>query len=62
MISREAIRDAVDVQGIVDRLVDAGEPLDSHPIQVNGEEIAYLEAILCHMTMRWLQRRGVRVL
>lgn len=58
-ISREAIKSSVDVHRIVDRLVDSGSPLDSHPIQVSGEEIAYLDESLCHLTMRWLQRRGV---
>lgn len=61
MIPRSAIRHAVDVDRLIDRLVAAGEPLDAHPIQVDGDEIRRLEAELDHLTYRWLQSRGVEV-
>lgn len=61
MIHRASIRHAIDVQRVIDRLLDHADPLDAHPIQVSGEEIAWLDEMLCHMVMRWLQRRGVKV-
>lgn len=62
MIHRASIRQAVDVQRILDRLLDSStDPLDAHPIQVDGEEIAWLDEMICHMVLRWLQRRGVKI-
>ena len=61
-LTRQQIRDSVDVQRIIDRLVDAGEPLDSHPLQVDGSEIKSLEDGLTHLTMRWCQHRGIKIL
>lgn len=61
MISRAAIRPAVDVQGVVDRLVDAGDPIDSHPLQVDGLEIRRLEDELAAVLERWLVSRKIEI-
>ena len=61
MIPRDSLRDIVDVDGIIDRCLDAGDRLDAHPLQQSGEEINTLDSDLCHVLMRWLQRRGVEV-
>ena len=59
-LTRDQIRVAVAVDGIIDRLVEASDdPLDSHPLQVSGEEITWLEDCLSHLLLRWCQRRGV---
>ena len=61
MIAREDIRRAVDIQGLIDRLVAAGGPLDAHPLQVDGNAHRELEADLAHITLRWVERQGVKV-
>ena len=61
MISRDDIRSAVDIQGILDRLVAAGGPLDAHPLQIDGNELRELEADLAHIALRWVERQGVKV-
>lgn len=63
MIPRAAIQAAISsrIDGILDDLVAAGDPLDAHPLEVDGEAIRYLEEILTHLTMRWVQRRGVKI-
>lgn len=60
-LTRDQVRLAIDIDHIIDRLVESGDPLDSHPLQVSGEEISWLEQVLTHLTMRWLQRRGITV-
>ena len=61
MIPRSAIRHAIDIQRILDRLVAAGGPLDAHPLQIDGNELRELEADLAHITLRWVERQGVKV-
>lgn len=61
MISRDAIRQAVDVQRIIDGLVASAGPLDAHPLQVDGNAHRELEADLAHIVLRWVQQQGVKV-
>lgn len=61
MIERSAIREAVDVQVLLDRLVASAGPLDAHPLQVDGNAHRELEQDLVAVIERWVRDQGVLV-